>query len=182
MMVGLQWAECVRRRRVSAGVRTLTALPAPSCCKRCPWSASSLDKSSTLSPLPPLQGAFGEVQRVLVTPVSGPAFEAARKRIPACSVVARKMFAVEVNALKEGMGCTNVVQLLDYRTTATHHEILLELLRGGMLGDELVSRAHKDEPGSGHLNRHLDGGERWGAGLDRLATGRRAGVQEYLSG
>lgn len=114
-----------------------------------------------------------------MTPASGPAFEAARKRIPACSVVARKMFAMEVDALKEGLGCANVVQLLDCRTTATHHEILLELLRGGMLGDELVSKVPEEWAG-GRTSERASGwrrevGCRTGLGYTCLTTGCRTG-------
>ncbi len=88
-----------------------------------------------------VQGAFGIVHQVLVTPKSGPAFEAARKRLPARSAATHKLFAAEVDALKAGVGCPHVVQILDARSTPQYHEILMELLRGGTLDDEVVSWA-----------------------------------------
>ncbi len=94
------------------------------------------------------QGAYGVVHRVLVTPAgSEPAFEAARKQMPTGSPEARTLFAAEVDALKAGLGCPYVVQLLDVRTTATHHELLMELLQGGTLADELVGQAEGDKNG-----------------------------------
>lgn len=86
-----------------------------------------------------LQGAFGIVHLVLVTPKSGPAFEAARKRVPARSAGTQKLFALEVDALKAGLGCPHVVQILDARSTPQYHEILMELLKGGTLENEVVS-------------------------------------------
>ncbi len=94
-----------------------------------------------LSQPPMPQGAFGVVHRVLVTPVSGPAFEAARKRMPVGSPATRSVFEAEVHALKESLGCANIVQMLDARTTDEYHEVLLELLKGGTLTSELVSPA-----------------------------------------
>lgn len=87
------------------------------------------------------QGAFGEVHRVLVTPESGPAFEAARKQMSVGSPYTRSVFEAEVHALTESLGCTNIVQILDARTTDEYHEILLELLKGDTLTWELVSTA-----------------------------------------
>lgn len=85
------------------------------------------------------EGSFGTVHRVRVAPKSGPSYEAARKRIPVHSDYVREQFEAEVEALKAGLGCVNVVQILDARSTPYYHEILMELLRGGTLEDELSS-------------------------------------------
>lgn len=83
------------------------------------------------------------MHRVRVAPKSGPSYEAARKRIPVHSDYVREQFEAEVEALKAGLGCVNVVQILDARSTPYYHEILMELLRGGTLEDELVGRAQR---------------------------------------
>lgn len=96
------------------------------------------------------------MHRVLVTPASGAPFEAARKRLPARPAEAMQLFAAEVEALKAGRGCRNVVQILDVRCTPEYNEILLELLKGGTLADELV------RPGftrSGTVHHMRGGGE-----------------------
>ncbi len=74
---------------------------------------------------------------MLVTPAAGAPFRAARKRtaLGACNAV---MLAAEVAVLRAGRGCPHVVQLYDVRTTDTHHELLLELMEGGTMAEELV--------------------------------------------
>lgn len=82
------------------------------------------------------EGAYGVVHRVLVTPPGGgPAFEAARKQTFVDAPNALPAFTAEMEVLQVGLGCPYIVQILDARTTEEHHEILLELLRGGNLAE-----------------------------------------------
>ncbi len=88
--------------------------------------------------LPPLpQGASGQVDQVLVRPPCGAPFLAARKRMPA-NLINAVMLADEVAALRAGAGCPNIVQLYDLRTTDSHVELLMELVGGGTVAEELV--------------------------------------------
>lgn len=84
-----------------------------------------------------VQGAWGYVDLVLVTRPGGAPFRAARKRMPTC-IAHTEVFADEVAALRVGQGCRHVVQLLDVRSTDTHHELLFELMEGGTLQEEMV--------------------------------------------
>lgn len=74
---------------------------------------------------------------MLVRPSSGAPFMAARKRMPANRASAL-LLANELTALRAGAGCPNIVQLYDVRTTDAHVEVLLELVEGGSVADELV--------------------------------------------
>lgn len=45
-------------------------------------------------------------------------------------------FEAEIHGLREAVGCTDIVQLYDVRTTETHFE--LELMKGGSVAQELA--------------------------------------------
>ncbi len=72
-----------------------------------------------------------------MTPPSGRAFRAARKRMPAGPVTAI-MLAAEVEVLRMAADCPHLVQLLDARSSDGYHEVLLELAAGGTVEEELV--------------------------------------------
>ncbi len=84
-----------------------------------------------------LQGAFGRVDLVLVRPPGGVPFYAARKRMEV-NADNQCAFEAEVEGLREGAGCPHIVQLYDARATDTYFELLLELMEGGTVAEELV--------------------------------------------
>lgn len=100
---------------------------------------------------------------VLVTPETGAPFRAARKRtaLGACKAA---MLAAEVAVLRAGRGCPHVLQLYDVRSTDTHNELLLELMEGGTMAEELVGTGRGRGVGRG---RSADGHARSRGPWDR---------------
>ncbi len=125
---------------------------------------------------PCAQGSFGHVDLVVVTLPGGGQFRAARKRM-LINDDNRYAFEAEIQGLREGLGCADIVQLYDYRTTDTHFELLLELLEGGSVEQELVGAG-----GRGGVARE-GRVSAWGReGLPGRAGGSRRGVAQCSTG